>query len=102
VTALTLRPGFPCPAALGTESVRPPAKLLTGRSQIAAAFLESLAGDRVRLRSAGPEPVERVNSLVVQVMVEVDIDLTGRTPRQLTDDTVAAGDTMVTASGTDV
>ncbi|MFD4559718.1 hypothetical protein ACFWP5_36295 [Streptomyces sp. NPDC058469] len=26
----------------------------------------------------------------------------GRTPRQLTDDTVAAGDTVVTASGADV
>ena len=60
------------------------------RSQIAAAFPEELAGDRVRVHSAGPEPGERVNPLVVQAMAEVGIDLTGRTPRQLTEHTVAA------------
>ncbi|MFE2719776.1 hypothetical protein ACFXKI_49945 [Streptomyces mirabilis] len=71
------------------------------RSQIAAAFLEELAGDRVRVHSAGPEPGERVNPLVVQAMAEVGIDLTGRTPRQLTEHTVAASDIVVTASGAD-
>ncbi|MFD9285748.1 hypothetical protein ACFWD7_52815 [Streptomyces mirabilis] len=71
------------------------------RSQIAAAFPEELAGDRVRVHSAGPEPGERVNPLVVQAMAEVGIDLTGRTPRQLTEHTVAASDIVVTASGAD-
>ncbi|AZQ39266.1 arsenate reductase ArsC [Streptomyces cyaneochromogenes] len=72
-----------------------------GRSQIAAAFLEELAGDRVQVRSAGPEPGERVNPLVVQAMAEVGIDLSGRTPRQLTEETVGASEVVVTTSGAD-
>ncbi|MFI6014597.1 low molecular weight phosphatase family protein [Streptomyces sp. NPDC051243] len=72
-----------------------------GRSQIAAAFLEELTGDQVRVRSAGPQPGERVNPLVVQAMAEVGIDLAGRTPRQLTDETVGVSDVVVTTSGAD-
>ncbi|MCT9114285.1 low molecular weight phosphatase family protein [Streptomyces mirabilis] len=57
----------------------------TRGSQIVAAFLE-LAG-------------ERGDPLVAQAMAEVGIDLTGRTPRQLTEHTVTASDIVVTASG---
>ncbi|MFF0041685.1 arsenate-mycothiol transferase ArsC [Streptomyces mirabilis] len=72
-----------------------------GRSQIAAAFLEELAGDRVRVRSAGPEPGERVNPVVVQAMSEVGIDLTGHIPKQLTDAAVYESAVVVTTSGPD-
>ncbi|MFJ3438988.1 low molecular weight phosphatase family protein [Streptomyces cyaneofuscatus] len=72
-----------------------------GRSQIAAAFLEELAGDAVSVQSAGPAPGERVNPLVVQVMAEVGIDLSRRTPRQLTDAAVQSSAVVVTTSGAD-
>ena len=37
-----------------------------GRSQIAAAFLTHLAGERVRVRSAGSEPADQVNPVAVR------------------------------------
>ncbi|AWZ05827.1 MULTISPECIES: heat-shock protein HtpX [unclassified Streptomyces] len=72
-----------------------------GRSQIAAAFFEELAGDGVTVRSAGPAPGGRVNPLVVQAMAEVGIDLSERTPRQLTEDTAQSSAVVVTTSGAD-
>ncbi|WP_354671323.1 hypothetical protein [Streptomyces sp. S.PB5] len=54
-----------------------------GRSQIAAAFLRDLAGDRVHVQSAGPEPGQRVNPLAVQAMAKFGIDLADCTPQQL-------------------
>ncbi|MFY8230825.1 MAG: arsenate reductase ArsC, partial [Candidatus Nanopelagicus sp.] len=36
-----------------------------GRSQMAAAFLTHLAGDRVEVRSAGSAPAASINSAVV-------------------------------------
>lgn len=37
-----------------------------GRSQMAAAFLTHLAGDRVEVRSAGSEPADALNPAVVE------------------------------------
>jgi arsenate reductase len=66
------------------------------RSQMAAAFLEQLGGDRVRVLSAGTEPGWRVHPKAVEVMREVGIDLTGRTPRRLDDSEVQSADVVVT------
>ena len=52
-----------------------------GRSQMAHAFLERAGGHEVR--SAGSRAGAHVHPEVVEVMAEVGIDLTGRTPRQL-------------------
>ena len=46
-----------------------------GRSQMAAGLLTHLAGDRVRVRSAGSEPADRLNPAVVTAMAEVGIDI---------------------------
>ena len=46
----------------------------SGRSQIAEAFLNDLAGDRIHVESAGLEP-KPVNPLVVEVMQEIGYDL---------------------------
>ena len=46
----------------------------SGRSQIAEAFLNKIAGDRIHVESAGLEP-KPVNSLVVEVMQEIGFDL---------------------------
>jgi arsenate reductase (thioredoxin) len=67
-----------------------------GRSQMAAAFLEHLGGDRVRVRSAGTEPTDRVNPGVVEAMREAGIDLTARRPQRLEDAAVREADVVVT------
>ena len=56
-----------------------------GRSQMAAGFLRSLAGDRIEVRSAGSTPADQINPVAVQAMAEVGIDITGQQPRTLTD-----------------
>jgi arsenate reductase (thioredoxin) len=66
------------------------------RSQMAAAFLERLGGDRVRVRSAGTEPGWRVHPKALQVMREVGIDLSTRMPRKLEDATVREADVVIT------
>jgi arsenate reductase (thioredoxin) len=67
-----------------------------GRSQMAAGWLASLAGDRVEVRSAGSEPAERINPIAVAAMHEVGIDITGEQPKLLTADAVARADVVVT------
>jgi arsenate reductase len=46
----------------------------SGRSQMAEAFLDEMAGDQIHVESAGLEP-KSVNSLVVEVMDEIGFDL---------------------------
>jgi arsenate reductase len=69
-----------------------------GRSQMAAALLAHYAGHTVVARSAGTVPAETINPTVVTVMQEIGIDLNARdaTPKQLTDETVAESDVVVT------
>ena len=55
----------------------------SGRSQIAAAYLEKFAGEHLDVDSAGLAPADKVNPLVVEVMQEDGIDLTDRKPRDL-------------------
>ncbi|WP_435599922.1 arsenate reductase ArsC [Streptomyces sp. C10-9-1] len=67
-----------------------------GRSQMAAAWLSHLAGDRVEVRSAGSAPADRVNPAAVAAMHEVGIDITAETPKILTVDAVKASDVCIT------
>jgi arsenate reductase (thioredoxin) len=67
-----------------------------GRSQMAAAFLTSLSGGAVEVRSAGSEPADQVNPAAVQAMAEVGIDITAEKPKILTDQAVRASDVVVT------
>ncbi|WP_406475006.1 arsenate reductase ArsC [Streptomyces platensis] len=67
-----------------------------GRSQMAAAFLTHLAGDRVQVRSAGSAPAETVNPSVVAAMAEVGIDISAETPKVLTVAAVEASDVVIT------
>ena len=66
-----------------------------GRSQMAAAFLTHLAGDRVRVRSAGSLPADAVNPAVVEAMREVGIDLSAETPKVLTAEAVQSSDVVI-------
>ncbi|MCA1830386.1 MAG: arsenate reductase ArsC [Actinobacteria bacterium] len=67
-----------------------------GRSQMAQAFLERAAADRVVARSAGSRPAARVHPEVVEVMKEVGIDLADREPQGLSADITAGVDLVVT------
>ncbi|SDN53802.1 arsenate reductase ArsC [Actinacidiphila guanduensis] len=67
-----------------------------GRSQMAAAWLTRLAGDRVEVRSAGSTPADEVNPAVVEAMREVGIDISAETPKILTADAVRESDVCVT------
>ncbi|MET7928553.1 arsenate reductase ArsC [Streptomyces sp. NPDC005349] len=67
-----------------------------GRSQMAAAFLTHLAGDRVQVSSAGSAPADSVNSAVVQALTEVGIDISAEVPKVLTAEAVQASDVVIT------
>lgn len=67
-----------------------------GRSQMAAGFLQSLAGDRVEVRSAGSQPGPAVNPAAVEAMSEVGIDISNAQPKILTDEAVEASDYVIT------
>ncbi|MFF5015368.1 arsenate reductase ArsC [Streptomyces sp. NPDC001165] len=67
-----------------------------GRSQMAAAFLTHLAGDRVQVRSAGSAPADTVNPAVVEAMAEAGIDISAEVPKVLTVEAVQASDVVIT------
>lgn len=67
-----------------------------GRSQMAAALLEAMAGSEIEVLSAGSEPRDQVNPIAVEAMREIGIDLTGRTPKILTDESVQLSDVVIT------
>ena len=67
-----------------------------GRSQMAAALADRLGAGRVRVRSAGTEPIDRVHPNVVEAMGEVGIDLSAGRPRRLEDEAIREADVVVT------
>lgn len=67
-----------------------------GRSQMAAGLLDLRAGGRIRVRSAGSEPADRINPAVVEVMREVGVDLSRELPKPLTGEAVRAADVVIT------
>ena len=67
-----------------------------GRSQMAAGFLQALAGDRVEVRSAGTAPKDSVNPVAVEAMAEEGIDVSAQTPKVLTDQAVIDSDYVIT------
>ncbi|MEU1283548.1 arsenate reductase ArsC [Kitasatospora sp. NPDC005856] len=73
-----------------------------GRSQMAAAFLTHLGGDRVEVRSAGSVPADTVNPAVVEAMAEAGIDISAETPKVLTTEAVRASDVVITMGCGDV
>jgi arsenate-mycothiol transferase len=54
-----------------------------GKSQMAAALLRHLAGDRVEVRSAGTSPGADVNALSAQAVAEVGASMDGQVPTLL-------------------
>ncbi|WP_319407936.1 arsenate reductase ArsC [uncultured Desulfosarcina sp.] len=55
----------------------------SGRSQIAEAYLREIYGEHFEIESAGLEPAEVINPLVVAVMQEVGLDLSKKKPQSI-------------------
>lgn len=71
-----------------------------GRSQMAAAFAERERRVRgredIEIVTGGTQPATRVHSVVVEAMRERDIDLSERTPQEITPDDLAVCDYAIT------
>jgi arsenate reductase (thioredoxin) len=63
---------------------------------MAAALVTLRSDGRVHVRSAGSDPGDEVNPVVVQAMAELGVDLAEALPKPLTDEDVRAADVVVT------
>jgi protein-tyrosine-phosphatase len=63
---------------------------------MAAGLLTHLAGDRVEVRSAGSEPADRLNPVVLEAMGEKGIDISRGSPKLLDADAVREADAVIT------
>src|SRR5438270_1692006 len=67
-----------------------------GRSQISQALFERAADRRHTAASAGTAPADRVHPEVIEVMHELDIELSDRRPQMLTRELAQQADIVVT------
>ena len=67
-----------------------------GRSQMAAGYLQHLAGDRIEVMSSGSAPKDQINPVAAEVMLEEGIDVRHNEPKILTDEQVHASDVVIT------
>lgn len=67
-----------------------------GRSQMAAGYLQALAGDRIEVLSAGSAPKNQINPVAVAAMAEEGIDIASNTPKLLTVEAVRESDAVIT------
>ena len=67
-----------------------------GRSQMAAGYLQHLAGDRIEVMSSGSAPKDQINPVAAEVMLEEGIDIRHNEPKILTDEQVHASDVVIT------
>ncbi|WP_194421547.1 metalloregulator ArsR/SmtB family transcription factor [Microbacterium abyssi] len=74
-----------------------------GRSQMAAALVNQIAGGKVIARSAGSSPAEVIHPHVRSILAEIEGDAAvERFPKPLTDDAVRAADVVITMGCGDV
>jgi arsenate reductase len=68
-----------------------------GRSQMAAAFFNALVDpSKAHAVSAGTQPADRVNPVVVEAMREAGIDISGAMPQRLTQQLAEQASLLVT------
>jgi protein-tyrosine-phosphatase len=67
-----------------------------GRSQMAAGFMRTLAGDQVEVLSAGSAPKDSINPIAVEAMREIGIDISNQQPKILTTEAVFESDAVIT------
>ena len=67
-----------------------------GRSQMAAGYLQHLAGDEIQVLSAGSQPADQINPVAVAAMAEEGIDIAAEQPKVLTTEAVQESDVVIT------
>ena len=67
-----------------------------GRSQMAAGFMRTIAGDAIDVYSAGSAPGDQLNAMAVEAMSERGIDITSAAPQGWTEDMARAADVIIT------
>jgi protein-tyrosine-phosphatase len=67
-----------------------------GRSQMAAGWLQHLAGDQVEVFSGGSDPASEVNPAAIEAMAEIGIDISSEFPKPWTEEVVQAANVVVT------
>ena len=70
-----------------------------GRSQMATAFAEREVAERglaVNVVTGGTRPADHVHENVVETMQEVEIDLSDRSPREVTFEEISESDYVIT------
>jgi len=73
-----------------------------GRSQMAAGYMKTLAGDVVDVRSGGSEPGDQINPIAIQAMAEEGIDISEGVPQLMTTEQVHDSDVVITMGCGDV
>lgn len=68
----------------------------SGRSQMAEAFFNQIAQGKAFAISAGTQPGDKVNPVVVEAMQEIGIDISSNKPKMLTMEMVEKADKMIT------
>ena len=68
----------------------------SGRSQMAKAFFNELAEGKAVADSAGTQPADDVNPVVIQAMKEVGIDISESKPQALTFEMTEEAERMIT------
>jgi arsenate-mycothiol transferase len=63
---------------------------------MAAALLKAYAGDAVDVHSAGTKPGGSINQLSAESLAELGVDITGETPKAITEEAVRSADVVVT------
>jgi arsenate reductase len=69
------------------------------RSQMASAFAQHFAGDRIEVESAGSNPAAKVNDVMVQVMQEKGIDMAFRKPKSTAEATSSMTPELIVSMG---
>ena len=67
-----------------------------GRSQMAEAFLNASDSGSLACESAGTLPTERINPVVAEAMLEVDIDISANLPKVITQEMADEADLIFT------
>jgi arsenate-mycothiol transferase len=71
-----------------------------GKPQMAAGLMRKIPGDTTHPRLRRHQAPGQINGLYAQTLLEVGVDITHQTPKQLTDDLIRRGD-LVVALGRD-
>ncbi len=68
----------------------------SGRSQMAEAFFNQIAGNKATGFSAGTQPASEINPIVAQVMREAGVDISHHKPKLLTLEMMESADRVIT------